>query len=232
MHHMMGDLDLRVLKAALQLNSTSVGLISEVTGLSKQIVRDSLESLGLESVEGDVRSSLVEATLRWVERARAFEEASRALTWELYEALVSGILERAGFFVVKNLRVVIGRRRAQIDVAALSGSALYVFECKRWMRSLTGKMAMNEAKKLKRRTELLCEALKSLLGDGTYTYCVVPILVSPYVAPGIGDAFIAPLRSLLSLLSSHPSTLPSPPAFKIQLGRELTPDLLKKLRSS
>lgn len=220
--------DLRVLKAAIKLGTTSPPSISFFTGLSENTVTESLERLGLnQPISGDVQAGLIEAAINWVEKFKSFEEVSRALSWDLFEALVFGILEKAGLLVCRNVRVSRAGIRAQIDMVALSGQAVYVLECKRWMRSLTGKLAASESARLRRRAQLLCEALIALIGSGTYTQYVVPLLVSPYASASIQkDAFVAPLRALISLLSAHPSTLPSPPTFKIQLRKELTPDLL------
>ncbi|MEM0481651.1 MAG: nuclease-related domain-containing protein [Nitrososphaerota archaeon] len=223
-------LDLRVLKAVLKLNTNNPPTISQETQLTERVVREALQRLGLEGEVGLSRERMIEVAVGWLEKSRSFEEVSRSLTWELFEVLVARILEEAGLYAIRNVTVIIGSKRAQLDIIALRESTIYLLECKRWMRSLSGSLALTEAKKLRERANLFCQALLKLLGHGATTHYAVPILVSPYASPAISEAFISPFRSLIRLLSEHPATLPSPPTILLQLGQRLSPHLLKSNR--
>ncbi|MCS7146435.1 MAG: nuclease-related domain-containing protein [Nitrososphaerota archaeon] len=210
-------LDVKVLKATLRLNTADVSLLSLETGLDEGVVAESLEKLDIHTQTLSQPGELVETALRWLKRGRAYEEVSKSLPWDLFELLVARILEEAGLDVFRNISVTLGRRRVQLDIVALKSSAIYVIECKRWIRSLTGALAEREAQKLKARADLLARALLKMFGRGDYIHLVVPILVSPYTSPAVTEAFITPLRTFFSLLSEHPSTLPTPPAIKLFL---------------
>lgn len=220
-------LDLKVLKIALKLNISSPAAISLHTQLPESRVSESLKRLGIGHGSDLDRRKLTEAALKWLERSRAFEEVSRSLSWELFEIMVARMLEETGLKVYRNITVTSDHKRAQLDILALKGDVVYLIECKRWMRSLSGSLALNEARKLKARMNLFCRALIGLLGSGDVTHYIIPILVSPYTSPAISEVFITPLRALNSLLAEHPLTLPSPPVNKLKLGRKLEPQLLK-----
>ncbi len=223
-------IDLRVLKAVLKLNTNNLSTISLETQLAEGVVREALQRIGLEGESRLSRDRMIEVAVGWLERSRSFEEVSKSLTWDLFETLIARILDAAGLYAKRNVAITIGRRRAQLDIIALRDYTVYLLECKRWMRGLSGSLALTEAKKLRERAELFCQALLKLHGHGPVTHYVVPILVSPYASPTISNVFITPFRSLISLLSEHPATLPSPPTTILQLGRRLSPQHLKPSR--
>jgi len=219
-----------VLGAVLRLGSADPIVLTRSTGLSIGVVEESLKSLGLERLDKLSPEELSELAMVWLERGGQFEEIARGVSWSIYEMIVSRMLDAAGLGVVRSLTISVAGRRAQLDIVALNGPALYVIECKRWMRSLTGSLATAEAARLKGRATLLAEALKYHLSPGRYTLYIAPILVAPYATSSVGDSFILPLRLLLRLLSEHPSTLPSPPTFKIDLSTRLTIQDISGLR--
>jgi hypothetical protein len=219
-------IDLRVLRAVLKHNTINPSTISLETQLAEGIVREALQRLGLTGEGGLNRDRMVEVAVEWLEKNRSFEEVSKSLTWDLFETLIARILEAAGLYAKRNITVTVGRRRAQLDVIALRDYTVYLLECKRWMRSVSGSLAQTEAKKLRERAEIFCQALLKLHGTGPVTHYVVPVLVSPYASPTVSDVFISPFRSLVSLFSEHPATLPSPPTTVLKLGRRLSPQHL------
>ncbi|MEM4333510.1 MAG: hypothetical protein QXK61_05030, partial [Nitrososphaerota archaeon] len=75
-------LDLKVLKIALKLNTSSPAAISLHTQLPESRVSESLKRLGIGHGSDLDRRKLTEAALKWLERSRAFEEVSRSLSWE------------------------------------------------------------------------------------------------------------------------------------------------------
>lgn len=218
----------------MKLNTNNPSIISLETKLGERVVQEALQRLDLEDETGLSGERIIEVAIRWLERTRSYEEVSKSLPWDLFENLIARILETAGLYAKRNVIVAVGNRRAQLDVVALRDYAVYLLECKRWMRSLSGSLASNEAKRLRERAELFCQALLKLYGHGPVTHYIVPILVSPYTSPTISDVFISPFRSLMSLLSEHPATLPSPPTTILQLGRRLLPQHLKinKIKAS
>lgn len=218
---------MKVLRAVLKLSTNNPSIISLETHLAEGIVREVLQRLGLGGETGLSRDRMIEVAVGLLERNRSFEEVSKSLTWDLFESLIARILEAAGLYAKRNVTVIVGNRRAQLDIVALRDYTVYLLECKRWMRSLSGSLASSEAKKLKERVELFCQALLKLHGHGTIIHYVVPIIVSPYTSPTISDVFISPFRSLISLLSEHPVTLPTPPTTTLYLGRRLSPQLLR-----
>lgn len=212
-------LDLLVLKNALKLNTTDPRMISAATGIGALQVLNSLERVGLKPQTAISQEAVIDVALKWLESGGRFEEVSRALSWELFEALIGRILRESGLTVFEDIHIIAGRRRAQLDVVALSERALYLVECKRWFRSFSGALAAEEAKKVHERMRLFNQALITIIGHGDYVIYVVPILVSLYASPTVLDAFISTPRSLFSLLSEHPSALPSPPTVALRLKR-------------
>lgn len=193
----------------------------------RSVVGEALSQLGLVEGEQVPQGALVELALRILEERRAFEEVSRSLSWQLFETVAARLFTASGMRVVQNLRL----RRLQIDILAYSDRAVYVVECKRWLRGVSIGDVKRIAPTLLRRCEALAGALEGLLGRGGEVVVLVPLILSVYGEPLIGGVFHSPLRLLRSFLEEHPLTLPSPPSWRMRLGGDLSgvgPDDLER----
>jgi hypothetical protein len=121
--------------------------------------------------------------------------------------------------VLGDVRVQIGKRRCQLDLLALRRGNVYVLECKHWMRSITPSLMSSIGSSHLRRVDVLEEALRSTLGEGSLTVRLVPVAIALYVPPSTGEILFVPVRSMPSFFSEHPAALPSPPVRKLRLGK-------------
>jgi len=206
--------------------AVSIEEISDSTLVPRSVVREVLSRLGVGEGEPIPQDALVELVLRILEEGRAFEEVSRALSWQLFEVVAARLFMARGMRVVHSLRL----RRLQIDILAYSERAVYVVECKRWLRGVSGSDARRIAPMLLRRCEALADTLERALGKGGHVVVLVPLILSVYGKPLVGEAFHSPLRLLRSFLNEYPLTLPSPPARRIGLSRGLGEDIPALLR--
>jgi hypothetical protein len=207
-----------VLRALRESGEVDPSEVSELSGVAKDVVSELLAQWSGVERRLDQRR-IVELALEVLERSGGSVEVLKALGWSAFEELIGAVLGRFGLEVLRDVRVQIGKRRCQLDLLALRGGDVYVLECKHWMRSITPSLMSSIGSSHLRRVDVLEEALRSTLGEGSVTVRLVPVAIALYVPPSTGEVLFVPVRSMPSFFSEHPAALPSPPVRKLRLGR-------------
>ncbi|MEM0442794.1 MAG: nuclease-related domain-containing protein [Candidatus Caldarchaeum sp.] len=145
--------------------------------------------------------------LRAVETGADPEQVVRGLDWRGMEEFVASACREAGMKCLRDVRLMNGRRRVQIDVVAATTSLCIVVECKRWRKPLKGKVLQTTVAKEVERTEALADRLRDLYPGNNLVFFapVIMALYSDSIQP-VSGVFVLSVDKLTGLLRA-PETL-------------------------
>lgn len=201
----------------------SIEAVKDWSGASRLVVEGVFEKFSLRDGQRLNSEDLLRIAITLFGMKASPEELSVSLNWRLFEELTSRIFEIAGFNVLRNIQISIGKSKTQVDLLAFTDDTLYIVESKRWRRSVTRGLIKSFESSMKRRILIIEEFLNRAIGRGEFEVRLIPLLLTVYGSPYFDDVlFHSPIRTLKSFLSEPAISLPSPPLLKIYLAGPLT----------
>ncbi|MEM1575159.1 MAG: nuclease-related domain-containing protein [Nitrososphaerota archaeon] len=173
---------LNIIKLSKDKEKISFKELMEYSNVSKNVLEEVLKSINLKInqeilINGSEKLSIAfEALTSGVN----IEELAKFLNWKDFEKFSSKILYIYGYDIAKNFRIKENKKRIEIDILAIKGNLILLFDCKKWNKPLIGKNLEIISKKQYYRAKIFEKLLEKNYNKGLIRINILPIILSLY----------------------------------------------------